>query len=261
MKTHSRLFPLLLWCMLLMPDTQMLAQTASDLNEGSLLEHDSENGIFRFKWFGKSGRTYFIQHSENLMQPWLYVPIIESGDESIREWGFTSTGDRFFLRLKYSDIPTTDPAGADFDGDGVPSLWELQHGLDPLAVDSATDADQDGLDAWAEFWLGTDPTVSDSDGDGVNDGGEVAQGADPLGSSADGLVPPSNVTVESTPQGGYVVSWVNNDARATYHILQRSADRMNWTTVAVLPNGTTSYIDQEASAGVALLYALIATDR
>ncbi len=236
-------------------------QNASDLNEGTKVQYDPANAMWRLQWWGKNGRTYFVQHSPDLKAPWEWVPIVEPGNDTLKEWGFTTSADRFFVRLRYSDVPTSDPAGADFDVDGVPNLWELQHGLDPLTVDSTTDADQDGLDAWAEFWLGTDPTVSDSDGDEVSDGTEIAQGSDPLGSSIDGLTPPSNITVESPPQGGYVVSWVNNDARASRHILQRSADRINWTTVAVLPNGTTNYTDQEAPIGVALLYALIATDR
>lgn len=239
----------------------LCGQSAGDLNEGAKVQYDAANAIWRLKWWSKSGRTYFIQHSPNLTTPWEWVPIVEPGNDSMKEWGFSTSADRFFLRLRYSDIPTSNPAGADFDGDGVPNLWELQHGLDPLAVDSTTDADQDGLDAWAEFWLGTDPTTPDSDGDGANDGAEIAQSSDPLGSGAGGLVPPSNITAEPAAQGGYVVSWVNNDANATHHILQRSADRITWTTVAVVPNGNTSFTDQAAPTGMALLYALIATDR
>jgi hypothetical protein len=239
----------------------LCGQSASDLNEGARVQHDTANAVWRLKWWGQSGRTYFIQHSPDLKAPWEWVPIVEPGNDALKEWGFTTSADRFFVRLRYSDIPTSDPAGADFDLDGVPNLWELQHGLDPLTVDSTTDADQDGLDAWAEFWLGTDPTTADSDGDGLNDGAEIEQGSDPLGSGVDGLVPPSNITAEPTPQGGYLVSWVNNDTNATQHILQRSPDGITWTTVAVVPNGTTSFTDQAAPTGMALLYALIATDR
>lgn len=193
MKSLSRSLLVLLICAAVTSKFQVLAQTASDLNEGSILEHDSENGIFRFKWFGKSGRTYFIQHSEDLMQPWLYVPIIESGDESVKEWGFTSTGDRFFLRLKYSDIPTTDPEGADFDGDGLSNLaevqagadpfdtdsdddglpdgWEDSHGLNPMnAADAAIDSDDDGLTSLEEYNAGTDPRKFSSGNNGVADG-------------------------------------------------------------------------------------------
>ncbi|MEI8294447.1 MAG: hypothetical protein WCG66_10775 [bacterium] len=42
------------------PPEQLIAQSPSRPNEGSQLEHDVANQIWRFKWWGKSGRTYFI---------------------------------------------------------------------------------------------------------------------------------------------------------------------------------------------------------
>lgn len=130
-----------------------LAQTPDDLNEGSRLEYDSVNSIMRFKWWGRSGRTYFIQHADNLMNPWQWVPAVESGNDSIKEWGFTTTGDKFFVRLKYSDQATTDPEGDDFDLDGVPNLYEVQHGNNPFAIE---DSDNDGLpDGWLDAHAGT----------------------------------------------------------------------------------------------------------
>jgi hypothetical protein len=190
MKSLSRSLLVLLICAAVTPNVQVLAQTASDLNEGSILEHDSENEIFRFKWFGKSGRTYFIQHSEDLMQPWLYVPIIDPGDESIKEWGFTSTGDRFFLRLKYSDIPTSNAELADFDGDGIGNLDELQQGTDPF---SAADQDGNGLpDDWETKYFGAtgQSASADPDGDGLTNAQELVAGTDPTkpDTDSDGVV-------------------------------------------------------------------------
>lgn len=112
-----------------------------DLNEGSHLEYDDTNSIWRFSWWGVDDRTYFIQHSTTLME-WDYVGIIESGDDDVLEWGFTTTSDRFFLRLQYSDIPTSDPEGADFDGDGVSNLNEVLQITNPL---SWSDLEGDGL--------------------------------------------------------------------------------------------------------------------
>ena len=129
------------------------AQTANDINEGTKIEYDVANSIMRLKWWARSGRTYFIQHSDDLRNPWQWVPSVESGNDSIKEWGFTFTGSMVFLRLKYTDQPTTDPEGDDFDLDGVPNLYEIQHGNNPFAIE---DSDLDGLpDGWLAFQAGT----------------------------------------------------------------------------------------------------------
>lgn len=130
----------------------LCAQTPTDQNEGSRLEVDGVNQIYRFKWWGKSGRTYFIQHSDDL-RTWNWVPVVEPGNDSIKEWGFTTTGDKFFARLQYWVGATSDPAGDDFDQDGVPNLYEVQHGQNPFAIE---DSDADGLpDGWLDFHAGT----------------------------------------------------------------------------------------------------------
>jgi len=109
------------------------AQTATDLNEGSRLQYDSGSDTWSFSWWGKSGRSYFPQHSTDLMT-WTYVPIIESGADDVLSWGFSTTSDRFFTRLKYSDAITADPWNYDFDGDFVTAGEELSNGLDPFSA-------------------------------------------------------------------------------------------------------------------------------
>ena len=161
------------------------AQTGSDPNEGSKLEYDSANSIWRFKWWGREGRTYFIQYSEDLGEPWQWLPLIETGGDSIIELGVTTTADRFFLRLKCSDIATSDPEGSDFDGDtisnideilqglspfspdsdgdGMPDGYEVSSGLDPLSGDGAMDPDADGASSITEYLAGRNPNASDSE--------------------------------------------------------------------------------------------------
>jgi hypothetical protein len=140
------------------------AQTPDDLNEGTTLEYDSVNSIWRFKWWGRSGNTYFIQHSDDL-QTWSWVPIVEPGDDSIKEWGFTSTSDKFFWRLKYWTGATTDPEGDDFDGDGVSNLDEVQQGLSPFDPDSDKDGMPDGYEVANGLNPLIDDTLLDFDGD------------------------------------------------------------------------------------------------
>ncbi|MFW9877332.1 MAG: hypothetical protein ACFFG0_29945, partial [Candidatus Thorarchaeota archaeon] len=58
----------------------------------------------------------------------------------------------------------------DSDGDGLPNIWEIQFGLDPLnSSDAKLDLDNDSLSNIDEYKLGTDPTKYDTDGDGYSD--------------------------------------------------------------------------------------------
>jgi subtilisin family serine protease len=54
-------------------------------------------------------------------------------------------------------------APADADGDGIPSAWELAHGLDPEdPADAARDEDGDGLTNREEYFANTDPRSAGS---------------------------------------------------------------------------------------------------
>ena len=53
-------------------------------------------------------------------------------------------------------------AAADTDGDGMPDLWESEHGTNPLAPDAGDDADQDGFTNLQEYLAGTDPQSAQS---------------------------------------------------------------------------------------------------
>lgn len=82
----------------------------------------------------------------------------------------------------------------DTDGDGLPDVWESEHGLDPSDNGSVNinngaigDPDMDNLVNSNEYALGTDPQNPDTDGDGLTDGAEVhTYGSNPLNTDTDG---------------------------------------------------------------------------
>ena len=146
-------------------------QTANDVNEGLIMIPESTAGSYTLKWYGKPGRTYFVQTSEELVAgSWSYASVIEVGVGGVLQWGLsTTTTQRLFVRLAYTESTFTGPAGAaDFDGDGLSNSFELAAHADPLNADS----DGDGLpDGW-EVANGLNlinalDALADGDGDGL----------------------------------------------------------------------------------------------
>lgn len=141
---------LLAWLLVLGCVAGACGQTASDPNEGTRLERVSGN-LYAFSWWGRAGRSYFVQRSDDLVT-WIYLPdVAEGGDNLAIHYGFTNTGSaRFFLRLRSAELPFS----ADVDGDGVSNGNELQNGTNPLHPDT----DGDGFTDAEELANGTDGT-------------------------------------------------------------------------------------------------------
>jgi minor extracellular serine protease Vpr len=69
----------------------------------------------------------------------------------------------------------------DNDNDGIPDIYERQHGLSILAPsDAGLDFDNDGLSNLEEYQYRTDIYNDDTDGDGVNDAEEIRLGTSPV---------------------------------------------------------------------------------
>ena len=136
-------------------------------NEDSRIETTSVSGSYKLIWQSKVNRVYFIQTSDENLLNWYYIPEIRVGNGEYLQYSFTSNASRIFYRLRYTDQISENPETADFDGDGVSNIDEVQSGLDPFSLDT----DNDSLSDFIEFTLGISvDRKTDSDGDGVADG-------------------------------------------------------------------------------------------
>lgn len=124
-----------------------IAQSPTDLNEGFRVGHSTSTGAFTLSWWGRTGRNYFVQQTDDL-HVWNYLPIMETGADEVIQWGFTTNAIKSFFRLQF-----------DLDQDGLPDSWEntyygSNHGLmDPNALS----ARGDGLTNLQTCFLGLNP--------------------------------------------------------------------------------------------------------
>ena len=109
---------------------------------------------------GRATATGFISYS--LTGTFAAPPMVGNA-------GFSSLHGFIYL----ANPPTGDPREVDSDGDGLPDVWELANGANPVLVDAGEDGDEDGLSNLQEFDAGTYPRNSDSDEDGLSDGEEI----------------------------------------------------------------------------------------
>ena len=164
------------------------AQSPGQPNEGSRITHDSTNNIFTLSWWGRSGQSYFIQHSDDL-QIWSYYPQIWVGQEAVASMGFETNAPNYFLRLEIE----ADPFTTDSDADGIPDGWEVLNGLNPKEASDAFEIAPCGMSYLACYEAGKSPTDQDWDGDGWTNIKEIEQGFDPQSSDSQ---PPMWVTVD-----------------------------------------------------------------
>jgi hypothetical protein len=140
------------------------APSADSPNEGLAIAGDPAGSVFSIRWWGRAGRAYLIEHTDDLrLGSWGILPVVEAGYDEAIEYGFIVSGaDRFFARLRSVPHAGGDPLLADFDGDGIPTWWEIENGLDPFSDDASGDADGDGISNYDEWLAGLDPQRPDA---------------------------------------------------------------------------------------------------
>ena len=174
------LLPILLFC---------VSRTAVSTPQPQVFFSAAAPGTWAVDWAGVEQRTYFLQWSNNL-STWSYAKSIDFG-AGPHSRGCSSSSPKYFVRLHFVDIPTSNPELADFDIDGLGNLAELTLGTDPLLADSDRDGVTDGVEVAAE----DDPLDAgdgdvlravDTDGDGLSDALELANGTSPTLRDSDG---------------------------------------------------------------------------
>ncbi len=101
---RSRFARLALMLVFLSWMTPVQAQTAADYNEGLQATAGTQAGDFTLSWWGKAGRTYFIQQSFDLMT-WQYVPVVVSGAAGKAKSDERATADRATPRASFRPTP------------------------------------------------------------------------------------------------------------------------------------------------------------
>jgi hypothetical protein len=92
--------------------------------------------------------------------PW--PPAADGAGSSLQRLNAAAYGDDPINWLAAAPTPGADVETADTDGDGLPDLWELANGTQPLMADGSDDPDGDGVSNLDEYKAGTDPQSGSS---------------------------------------------------------------------------------------------------
>jgi hypothetical protein len=153
------LLPIIL-AVLAMLTASALAQSPGELNAGSQVVYTGSSDSYSLSWWGVANSTYLIETSDDLVN-WSYLPVVESGSDSVIEWGFTSTSSSLFMKLEYISVPANQLSAAVFNGPedtstGLPGDWELFY-FGTLGVDSTLDPNGEGFTVLQDYENGNNP--------------------------------------------------------------------------------------------------------
>lgn len=135
--------------------TFLHAQQPDDVNEGSRIIHSGPS-LYQLSWWGRSGKQYLIQQSDDLVN-WSYFPIGIFGQNGIASLNLQTNALSGYFRLEIADFASIgfSPNANDFDGDGIPNWLEVAMGTNPFVADTDGDGVPDNVDPFP-----LDPTIS-----------------------------------------------------------------------------------------------------
>jgi len=194
-------------------------QSANDLNEGLRIVHDPAGHSslpYELTWWARPDFYYFVLQTSDLTQPWVYHDFAVKGQAGPGGFGevdgfrFDSSTSKLFFRVEYTDDPNHPTLLADFDGDHLRNIDELDDSslFDLFEPETFVDLNENGFaDYWETYWqsrLGVSGLIAwdDSDGDGYTVAMEYALS---LGLDRDDSVDADSITKDDAQTGEVVL--------------------------------------------------------
>lgn len=165
------------------------------------------NGL-RMTWASDTNSYFKIYECHDLMTQVWAVTNMTLGAASETAWVIPPPAEDPWYRF-YRVVQASVTNSTDEDADGMPDVWELQNGLNPVLADGGQDADTDGLSNFQEYLNGTSPNVYDSNTNGVPDGWDTYGGTIIKGDvNGDGILSSADLTALDSilAQGAYNVT-------------------------------------------------------
>jgi hypothetical protein len=200
------------------------------------------------EWYGKLGRSYFIQVSDatDHLNKWNWATVIERGNDEWISYEVDSTAEKAFFRLQYTDQTATNLDNADFDGDGLSNLQEITPSnyaqTNPLDPDTDHDGTND-LDEWYNQSNPTDPNSggtppgSDAGGAGNGSGGTGGNASGETGGSGNATSPLDDIKLVYRGVNYNKVKWyTDNQASVELHsasLLAKFAAKISGDTLGI----------------------------
>ncbi len=134
---------------------------------------DPDGTIVTYHWIQTAGTTVTLSDTA-AVKPGFTAPQVSSAGETltfqltVTDNGGLTNSDTVFISV--NDLVSVDSDGdgiannqdPDDDNDGMPDIWEVEYGLDPLNADDGQDADGDGFSNLVEYQYQTSPTDNSS---------------------------------------------------------------------------------------------------